>query len=279
MAGRAESAAASAKRGPRLVPGRLGEGLGDRPGCAAAASITRAPPRTSARTAAWTVVAVARRRRPPGPARGGGARPRRSPRRPGAAARSPRPRSGRPCGARSARPRSLGVDAQQDGQVGPDPAGREVADLLDPLDAEPARHPLVGDARVAEAVADHVAALAPAAGPITSATSSARAAQKSSSSASGSSSSAGSLSSSRIRSPVSVPPGSRTSTHLVAQRLGEQLGLGRLARPVDSLERDEHRRPRLTPARSRVRAASGNYLHSAFISEPCLGSGGQQQLR
>jgi hypothetical protein len=57
--------------------------------------------------------------------------------------------------------RSLGVDAEKDGQVGPDPAGRQVADLLDPLRTEPARHTLVGDARVAEPIADDVAALVP----------------------------------------------------------------------------------------------------------------------
>ena len=37
--------------------------------------------------------------------------------------------------------RPIGVDAQENRQIGPDAAGREVADLLDPLGSKPAGDP------------------------------------------------------------------------------------------------------------------------------------------
>src|SRR5262249_14953637 len=47
------------------------------------------------------------------------------------------------------------------GEVRPDPAGGQVADLLHPVGSETARDPLVRDARVAKAVADDVLAVRP----------------------------------------------------------------------------------------------------------------------
>src|SRR5206468_2334476 len=52
--------------------------------------------------------------------------------------------------------RHVGLDPEQDRQVRPDPTGGQIAELLDPLGPQSARHALVSDARVAEAVADHV---------------------------------------------------------------------------------------------------------------------------
>jgi hypothetical protein len=52
--------------------------------------------------------------------------------------------------------RDLGVQAQEEGEVGPDAARCDVAERLDPVGAQAPGDPLVGDARVAEAVADHV---------------------------------------------------------------------------------------------------------------------------
>jgi hypothetical protein len=59
------------------------------------------------------------------------------------------------------RRRLLGIDVEQDRQVRPDAAARQVADLLDTVDPKPAGRALIGDARVAEAVADHIAPFLP----------------------------------------------------------------------------------------------------------------------
>ena len=113
--------------------------------------------------------------------------------------------------------------------------GGEVADLLDPLGAKPPRDTLVGDARVAEAVADHVlAALTRRADHL------------------GDQLGAGGAEQEQLGQRIELQPGvleqpadplagvgSARFAHqdnVVTERPGEQLGLGRLAGSVDSLE-------------------------------------------
>ena len=162
-------------------------------------------------------------------------------------ARSPRPRSGRSrrrppaasrcwprASARSGSIRSRTVRSAGSRRSRPRSACSTSSDPEAPGGA------LVGDGRVDEPIADHVAALRPAPARSPARQSSARAAQKSSSSARGSSSTPGSLSSSRIRSAGVGASRLAKQQRVGAQRLGEQRRLGGLARAVDALERDEH---------------------------------------
>ena len=137
-------------------------------------------------------------------------------------------------GGRSVPPRPR-VDAEQDRQVGPDAAGRQIADLLDALGSQPSRHPLVGDARIAEAIADHVAAGIPGRADHLRDQLGARRAEEQQ---------LGErveLQSRVLEQPADplAGLGAARLAHqhdVIAERPGEQLGLGRLPRPVDSLE-------------------------------------------
>jgi hypothetical protein len=103
-----------------------------------------------------------------------------------------------------------GVDPEQEGEVGPDPSGGEIADLLDALGAQAPSDALIGDARVAEPVTDQIATLlAGRADDLRDELSASRAEEQQL--RSGSSSRPGSLS---IADPLArlVPPGSRTRT-------------------------------------------------------------------
>src|SRR5829696_2666464 len=131
--------------------------------------------------------------------------------------------------------RRLRAHTQQDRHVGPDPAGRLVADLLDPVGSEPPRHPLIGDARIAEPVADDVLAPLARGSDHLRDELGARGAEEEE------------LAQRvelerRILEQSADPlpclrPARLTYEHdVVAERPGEQLGLRRLARAVDSLE-------------------------------------------
>ena len=94
-----------------------------------------------------------------------------------------------PVGAPAGRAREAqrGVDVEQDGDVGHEPAGRPVVERADLVEVEPAAVALVRERRVGEAVAHDARRPPRGAGTITCATSSARLASYSSSSARGSS--------------------------------------------------------------------------------------------
>src|SRR5262249_22899190 len=164
-------------------------------------------------------------------------------------------------------------DPQKHGDVGPDSARRQVADLLHPLGTEAPRHALVGDTRVAEAVADDVGAGLPGRGDHLlhqlrpSGAEQQELGQRIEPKL-------------RILQQLADPltrwgaAGLAHKRRLRAERRREQLRLSRLPRAVDPLERDEHT-PRLT---GRAVASVCPLSPSGTLESRCAGKSGRRRV-